>query len=157
MQNIKYWIINLFVAFLFLSDLLFKYIFSASGREYFILNNWLGLRFAINDGIAFGIDVNYYFIISFYVIAIPILIWALIKQYKDNNRLNVLALTLVIFGALSNFVDRILFGGVVDYIDLKYYSVFNIADIMIVAGVVIVILSNFGNKKKIEESDKKII
>ena len=42
----------------------------------------------------------------------------------------------IIFGAISNLFDRIKYGYVIDYLDLKYFTVFNLADVMIVGGVI---------------------
>ncbi len=60
--------------------------------------------------------------------------------WRSRNRLvAVLALGLIIGGALGNLIDRIVFGGVVDFLYLHYGSfswyVFNLADCAIVAGV----------------------
>jgi signal peptidase II len=147
MNRIKYFWINSFVVILFLIDIYLKKIFSTSSREYFIFYDWFKLKHAFNSGIAFGININFYLIILFYLIAIPILIWFLVFQYKQKKSLNILAVTLVIFGAISNLIDRVLFGGVIDYFDVKYWSVFNLADTMIVIGVTILIVLSLKDKK----------
>ena len=67
----------------------------------------------------------------------------MVKEYRRKNLVVISALTLIIFGALSNFFDRLFLGAVVDYLDLKYYSVFNLADVMIVFGVIMIIASEF--------------
>lgn len=50
------------------------------------------------------------------------------------------ALFLIILGASSNLYDRLKYGFVIDYFDLKYFTVFNLADIMITAGAMGLIL-----------------
>jgi len=50
-----------------------------------------------------------------------------------------LGLTLTIFGAISNLLDRIFYQNTVDYLQV-YISVFNIADILIVTGIGIYLL-----------------
>jgi len=45
----------------------------------------------------------------------------------------------VILGAAGNLFDRLKYGYVVDYLDLKYFTAFNLADVMIVAGVIYLI------------------
>lgn len=139
MVNLKYWLINIVGLSLLLLDISLKKIFSAyTSGEYFVLN-WLKLKLAVNSGIAFGLDLNYYLIVLFYLIIIPVLILILFFEYKQKNTFNILGLTFIILGSLSNLVDRLLWGAVIDYIDLKYYSVFNLADVMIVFGVIIII------------------
>ncbi|MBU1778489.1 signal peptidase II, partial [Patescibacteria group bacterium] len=41
----------------------------------------------------------------------------------------------IIFGAISNLTDRLEYGYVIDYFSLKYFTIFNLADVMIVIGV----------------------
>jgi signal peptidase II len=48
-----------------------------------------------------------------------------------------LALALALGGAVGNLLDRIRFGHVVDFIDLLVWPVFNVADMAIIAGVVL--------------------
>ena len=58
-----------------------------------------------------------------------------------NCTINV-AISMIIGGGISNLIDRVFRGSVIDYIDINYwlkYPVFNIADVFIVAGVIIVI------------------
>jgi signal peptidase II len=57
-------------------------------------------------------------------------------------------LLFIIFGAISNLVDRLKFGYVIDYIDIKYFTVFNLADIMIVVGCSVIVLPALLKKNK---------
>ena len=60
------------------------------------------------------------------------------------------AFSLVIGGAIGNLIDRIAYGAVVDFIDLHYQNlhwyVFNIADIYISFGCIMLILGEIRNK-----------
>ena len=144
MNRNKYWLINLAAVSLFLTDIFLKRIFLALlGREYFVLGDWLKLKLATNSGIAFGILVNQQLFLYFYIFIFLILAYWLIKEYRKKNLILISALTLVILGALSNFFDRLFLGAVIDYLDLKYYSVFNLADVMIVFGVIMIIVTGF--------------
>ncbi len=153
MNNLKYWIINILTLNLFLLDILLKKIFSTNslpvqaGGEYFIFGDFLKLKLATNSGIAFGLGLNYYLIVSLYLIIVPVLLAMLLKQYKQKNDLNILGLTFIITGSISNLIDRLFFGAVIDYIDLKYYTVFNLADVMIVSGVLIIIWTSMKQGK----------
>ena len=63
---------------------------------------------------------------------------------REQNRWDVLALGLVLGGALGNITDRIRFGYVVDFLDLHFgdfrpFMIFNVADAAITAGVVLLL------------------
>ncbi len=63
---------------------------------------------------------------------------------REANRWDVLALGLVLGGALGNITDRIRFGYVVDFLDLHFgdfrpFMVFNVADAAITCGVVLLL------------------
>lgn len=55
---------------------------------------------------------------------------------------NIFPLTLLIIGAILNFTDRIRYGFVIDYLDLKYFTVFNLADILLVTSIIWIIIFN---------------
>ena len=57
-------------------------------------------------------------------------------------------MALIIFGAVSNLYDRLKYGFVIDYFDLKYFTIFNIADAMIFFGAlgVIIVLGPLSKK-----------
>ncbi|MDO8669541.1 MAG: signal peptidase II [Candidatus Buchananbacteria bacterium] len=148
MSALRYWFINIIALNLLLLDISFKKIFSAfPSREYFIFG-WLKLKLAVNPGIAFGLFLNYYLILFLYFVIIAILIYFLVYHYRRKNSLSVMGLAIIILGAFSNLLDRIFFGAVVDYIDLKYYTVFNLADVMIVLGIAILIVVIWKDKNK---------
>jgi signal peptidase II len=50
---------------------------------------------------------------------------------------------LILSGAVSNIIDRLYFGCVIDFIDLKIWPVFNLADSFIVLGVILILLKQF--------------
>jgi len=60
-------------------------------------------------------------------------------------------LSLIIVGAVSNLIDRLYFGFVVDFISFFDYSIFNLSDAHIVCGVGLILIWELKNKKlKIE-------
>ena len=76
------------------------------------------------------------------IVVICTLIYFLIKNYKKIGKLVKISLIMVISGGLSNLIDRIFSGHVVDYIDINQifnYPVFNIADICVVIGAILLI------------------
>ncbi len=57
-------------------------------------------------------------------------------------------MSLIVLGAGSNLLDRIKYSYVIDYIDLKYFTVFNIADTMISLGVALLLFYELKTKEK---------
>lgn len=70
---------------------------------------------------------------------------------KETNRVDILALALVLGGALGNIVDRVRFGYVVDFVHVHVgtwsFYVFNVADAAITIGVAILLLRAFFERK----------
>ncbi|MFA6918999.1 MAG: signal peptidase II [Patescibacteria group bacterium] len=140
----KMGVIGILAFFLFLTDRVFKVLAQKGIVRGNILGwgDWFQFRLTYNSGVAFGIHLNYYFIIVFYLIVIFVLIWYIINLYKTKSGryLAVFASTLVLLGAISNLFDRIQIGQVIDYLYLKNFSIFNLADAMITVGAVILII-----------------
>ena len=113
---------------------------------FFIWNKYVGLELFENEGIAFGIPMPK---VIFYVAVFLILYFLLqkfTKELKQQNFLILLSLTFILAGAISNLIDRIFKGAVIDYIHI-YTSVFNLADIYIIAGIIILIWMEFKSVK----------
>ncbi|MFL5950649.1 MAG: signal peptidase II [Gaiellaceae bacterium] len=94
-----------------------------------------------NSGIAFGLFARATpIVILLTTIAVA---WMLYFFARSGSRHPVLpvALGLVIGGSVSNLVDRVRLGHVTDFIDLKYWPAFNLADSFIVVGVAALLLA----------------
>ena len=92
-----------------------------------------------NSGIAFGLFAS---ATSIVIVLTGIAVaWMLLFFARSGARHPVLpvALGLVIGGSVSNLVDRVRLGYVTDFIDLRYWPAFNLADSFIVVGVVILL------------------
>lgn len=141
-------LINLSVFCLFVIDRVLKIYFKkfSASREFFIFGDWLKLKFTANAGIAFGIPFDFYLLGIIYVAVILFLIFYSVGLYRRGRSGLIFCAALMVAGAASNFLDRLYFGSVIDYIDLKYYSVFNLADAMIFLGVVGLLWDNFKKK-----------
>jgi len=89
----------------------------------------------INEQIAFSLPLTY---LILYPLVILILILLIFFWYKDLKKKSILIWpwSLIIIGAISNFLDRIQYGGVIDFITVPYFTVFNISDIYISLGVI---------------------
>lgn len=109
-----------------------------------VIDGFFKLTSLHNTGGAWSIlnDHGLFFIIAS-ILAIIILL-KFMFSFKENKR-NILAFGLLFGGILSNLADRIFLGYVRDFLDFKIFNydfpVFNIADIAIVLGVVLLILA----------------
>lgn len=96
----------------------------------YLVPHWIGWEYFANPGVAFGVPVPNGVI----VVITPIIVFFLLLSFLRSSRLRQQwALILIIGGATSNFIDRVLFGVTIDYIRL-FTAVINIADLMIVGG-----------------------
>jgi signal peptidase II len=132
----------------FIFDRLLKYI----ALKYFvsaqagILNDILVFRYVKNFYIAFSLPFISGIWLILVILAILAFLISLMRETKESS-IDKLSLMLIIAGAASNLIDRLYYGYVADYIDLKYFTVFNVADCMIVAGAAMTIFSVYFRSK----------
>ncbi len=113
-----------------------------------IISDILHLTYVRNLGAAFSMFEN----IKVVTIIIPlfillIAITALFFFYKRISRFSRISISLIIAGGMSNLIDRIILGYVTDMIDFRIFPVFNIADISVCVGCVLLIVGMFLPKK----------
>ena len=117
------------------------------------------LRYAENYGVSFGmftatsLEMRYGLIVVTGIIAIGVAVWML----RETLRGDLLALGLVLGGALGNIYDRIRLGYVIDYADLhiaewRPFAIFNLADVAITFGVLILLARSFKSREKPHDS-----
>lgn len=85
-----------------------------------------------NYGVAFGMGNSNVVSLFVSLVGIAYVIY-LIRKLKWA-----LPLYLILVGGICNIIDRIVYGAVIDYIDLKFFPVFNLADVYISIGIVLV-------------------
>ena len=150
---------NLTLFFLFLTLVILDQITKALVINFFNLYDsvallpMINLTFVVNYGFAFGLLNNpslNQILVSLVIFAI--IIYFLYLLIKTQDKIFQLTLTLILAGALGNFIDRIFRGFVIDFIDIyigKYHwPAFNIADSCITVGFVVLMINIlFLNKK----------
>ena len=117
------------------------------------INDYLNLDLVWNTGVSFGLlsqDANiYYHAISFMIFLVIIFLSYLII---NANFLDKALYSLILGGALGNFYDRAFYFAVPDFIDIHindfHWFTFNIADIFITIGVIILIGKDLVPRKK---------
>ena len=119
------------------------------------INDFLYLVYIQNFGVSFGLfagSIPYYLLI---IIGLLIVILIIYLMYLSKNTLEKSAYFIIIIGALSNILDRLFNTFVVDFILLRYESfywpAFNLADIYITIGIIMLIISFLNNKKLTNE------
>ncbi len=82
------------------------------------------------------------------VFSVVIFVW--LMRLKSSAKLEAISLSLILGGAVGNLIDRVLFGYVIDFLDVYYqgyhWPAFNIADSAICIGAVLLILDSFKHK-----------
>ena len=122
------------------------------------------LTLSYNSGAAFsflseaGGWQRWFFTVFALVISVVLVIW--IKRLKNNELWSAVALSLILGGAIGNVIDRVMFGYVIDFLDVYYqqwhWPIFNIADSAISVGVAVLLFDGlFGSKclKKHQEAE----
>ena len=116
--------------------------FLSLGESFPVIRNFFHMTLVHNTGIAFGLfkDQGVVFIII-PVIAIALLIYNVYyyRRFEQHvSEIYIVGFSLILGGAFGNLVDRVLYGYVIDFIDLQIWPVFNIADSAITIGAVII-------------------
>ena len=113
----------------------------------FYLNDFLNFDLIWNTGIGFGfLSTNSTLVYNLVTILIILVILFIISMFIVSKRLDKLIYSIVIGGALGNLYDRFVYKAVPDFIDIHYnnfhWFTFNVADIFITIGILILILRN---------------
>ena len=125
------------------------------GTEIFS-SKFLNISLIWNEGIAFGLfsfnNQNTYNILTILIILLILGILFMIIKSKSFERY---ALLMILGGALGNVFDRIIYKGVPDFIDFHigdfHWFIFNVSDIFITLGVILMIFFEIIGKAKITQ------
>lgn len=118
-----------------------------------IIENFFYLTSHRNKGAAWGIlqdQMVFFYIIT--VIVVIGIVYYMEKHIKDQ-KLMAIAFSLILGGALGNFIDRLFRKEVVDFLDFIIFSydypIFNVADMALVIGVGLVLIATFIEERKL--------
>ncbi|MGM8211821.1 signal peptidase II [Virgibacillus sp. W0430] len=117
-----------------------------------IIDNFFYLTSHRNKGAAWGIlqDQMVFFYIITTIVVIGIIYY--MEKHARENKLLAYALSLILGGAIGNFIDRLFRKEVVDFFDFIIftydYPIFNIADAALVVGVFIIIIATVLDEKQ---------
>lgn len=121
-------------------DQLTKYIVVSDmflGQTVPIIKDVFHFTYVRNTGAAFSIlsgGMTFFYIIT--PIALAIFIYIMIKERK-GSKLQLVLLGGIVGGTIGNFIDRIAYGYVIDFIDCRFinFAIFNVADMFLTCGV----------------------
>ena len=139
------------VGFIVLADQLTKYIVDRTMPLHYsipVIDNFFNLTYIRNTGAAFGIFSGSHeafrlpFLIIVSLIAIGF-IFMMLKRLRESETGLTIALAFILGGAIGNLIDRVIYGEVIDFLDVYWsdyhWPAFNIADSFITIGVCITI------------------
>jgi len=149
-KNFKYIAIILLIAIFFIADRYLKFLALAldKTKSQPLVGDFLSFTFVKNYYISFSIPLPPKLILLFSFLSLILLIFIIILSIKKNKRIGFEGIwfLLVFMGAISNLIDRLSFGYVIDYFKIAQFSVFNLADLMISLGALFLIINYSKNK-----------
>jgi signal peptidase II len=161
------WLLLISAAIVFL-DRLTKTLVTARlpiGEAIPVIPHFLRISHWTNEGAAFSLFADStspnavrWGLISFSLLAAVVVLVALVRV-GNRISLTAVALALVFAGALGNVHDRIVYGSVVDFIEVNIFGYhwpdFNVADSSIVTGACLLLLDSLLPKRKLAPSDEQ--
>ena len=145
------------ITFIFLIDRASKSLIISSSEYYeqygISITSFLNFNLIWNEGIAFGLfsfdEKLYYNLLTIFICLITVVIIWLMFRSKGFERLSFM---MIIGGSLGNIFDRIFYSAVPDFIDIHvnnfHWFIFNVADIFISLGVILLIVLELFRKNK---------
>ena len=134
------------------------------GQAKTVIDGYWEWRLSMNPGSAFGLfggigpDITRWFLSAIGIAAVFGMIM-MMRRAKAEQKVLHLALALVAGGAVGNLIDRVIFSVVTDFVLWKYktheWPVFNVADVVLVVGVILMFFDIGGENKKDKLRKKK--
>lgn len=137
------------------------------GESVSVINNFFNLTYVRNEGAAFGIfGTSHPTFKEIFFLTMPpvalIIILGILRGVKDHDTKQIIALSMIFGGAIGNYIDRVRFRYVIDFLDFHIndsnvlrWPAFNVADMAIVGGVSLLLFLMFteNRKNKSEENN----
>lgn len=144
-RSFVFWFVGLVVLDQLIKFLAFHYLKSSL---YFFVSDErvLGLQLFKNYNFAFSLPLSQVIIFLIYGIVLAVLIWYVKKNFNVLNAKSFFAWTLILGGAISNILERIVSGYVKDFIFLLGGGIFNFADFYILLGIAILFFIELNRK-----------
>ncbi len=115
-----------------------------------IIPNVFHFTYVENTGAAFSMFSGIQWLILILTLAFTVFLCYLLYIFPKSRRYRMInvALSLIISGAIVNILDRLHYGHVIDFIDVRLinFAIFNFADVLVVTGTVLLIFCLYKNK-----------
>jgi signal peptidase II len=118
-----------------------------SGESRVLIPHLLYLTYVQNRAGAFGLFGTKSWLLVVMAVIVLAIFWSAYREVAARSLLVRIAFGGIVGGAIGNIVDRFHYGYVVDFIDLRWWPVFNVADSCITIGVVVLILTTFRRER----------
>ncbi|MBB6673199.1 signal peptidase II [Cohnella nanjingensis] len=149
-RRIGIWVYYVIAALVFAIDYVTKKLIEHNldlYQQVKVIGDFFIITFIHNRGAAFGIlQEQRWFFLLITVLVVSAIVWYLHRSHRHGRGLLLVALALVLGGALGNFLDRAIYGQVVDFMQFNFgsytFPIFNAADCAIVVGVAMIILDS---------------
>ena len=118
-----------------------------------VIQDFLHFTYVTNDGMAFGLSFpGGKHILLIMTILLTGFIMGFLWKEKNGHPLIKYGLALILSGAIGNLIDRLLYGKVVDFLDLMignfHWYIFNIADSSVTIGMILFIIHSIYVEQK---------
>lgn len=117
------------------------------GSERAVFGGLFYLKHVRNYGIAFGVASGLGGVLLFICIVSLVVFLIFAGRLACRHPAGVFAIGLVLGGGLGNTIDRVFRGSVVDFIDLRIWPIFNVADVAITVGIVCILALSLLSKR----------
>lgn len=147
---------KLLIPILILIDQITKLIvIKFANEEIITINKFISIHVVGNTGIALGINSGENIRNILLSLVFIIIILKFLKNQKDNiDKKTEIILYMILAGGISNLIDRIIRGAIVDFISIGIFPIFNLADILIVTGwILFIIFLVFYSRKEVKQKE----
>lgn len=173
-RRIGFWVglCVLFIALVFvdqITKIAFKNLYFATGGKTVVIEGFFYFTFTENSGSAFSFLADAWWGQIFFkiltVIALVVFTWLLVRAVKKDKKFLAFGLVIIIGGTVGNFIDRLAFDKVRDFIGFTFgnynFAIFNLADVFLTVGVIMLLVyylfldeeAVFKKKNKDEKKD----
>jgi signal peptidase II len=113
-----------------------------SFQSFPLINKLVYITVVFNSGTAFGLLQGKTTLLIYLTLILIVVFWFVYKKEQEKKLTFLIATGLIFGGAFSNLIDRLMLGVVVDYIDLRFWPVFNLSDSCITIGAILLIIDS---------------
>jgi signal peptidase II len=129
--------------------------------SYFTLNNVENTGAFLGMGSDLSPTIKLIFLLILPVFVLGYLIYYIFKN-KNMDKYGLIALSCIAGGGIANVFDRIVYGSVTDFLHINLggifrTGIFNLADLSVTTGMIILLVGSFIHRKKITEQKKDSI